>query len=99
MLPHHCKDLLEAILDIPEGYSTGVYKGARYGITRAAFTMGRSQKVYAKELGGNSHISLNHYRTGRGSLLKPCEMPEAVVVDFLLNVKLESRAAQMTPNS
>ena len=98
MRPHHCNDLLEAILDIPEGYSTGVYNGVRYGITRAAFNMGRSQKVYAEELGGNSHISLNHYRTGRGSLLKPCEMHEAVVVDFLRNVKLESRPAPMPPD-
>lgn len=58
----------------------------RYGITRTTFTQGRSYKVYAKALGGTDFISLNWYRTAQGERLKPCEMPEAKVVAFLLGV-------------
>ncbi|MGV9011056.1 MAG: peptide methionine sulfoxide reductase [Flavobacteriales bacterium] len=100
MMPDHGKELLKAILDIPEDYCTGVYNGARYGITRAAFNTGRSQKVYANELGGKNHISLNHYCTSQGELLKPCEMPQEVVIHFLRNVQLERMDPQekMTPD-
>lgn len=78
--------LLQAIERLPEGFSEGLYQGVRYGITRTTFTQGRSFKVYAKALGGTDFISLNYYRTAQGEQLKPCEMPEAKVVAFLLGV-------------
>lgn len=78
--------LLDAIQRLPEGFSEGTYQGVRYGITRTTFTQGRSYKVYAKALGGTDVISLNYYRTALGEQLKPCEMPEAKVVAFLLGV-------------
>ena len=72
----------------PEGYSEGVYKGKKYGITKNIFNKGRSFKLYAKELGGSDFISLNYYKTKEKELLKPCEMPEAKVVDFINKVLL-----------
>jgi hypothetical protein len=79
--------LLAYIRKFPEGYSEGLYQGQRYGITRTSFNAGRSFKVYARALGGTDFISLNYYITARGELLKPCEMPQARVVDFLQRVE------------
>lgn len=83
--------LLQAIERLPEGFSEGLFQGVRYGITRTTFTQGRSYKVYAKALGGTDFISLNYYRTAQGEWLKPCEMPEAKVVVFLLGVVVVAR--------
>lgn len=80
--------LLSYIEKLPEGYSEGHYKGAKYGITKTVFNQHHSFKIYAKELGGNDFISLNYYLTSQNELLKPCEMPEEKVIDFLKNVEL-----------
>lgn len=72
----------------PEGYSTGMYQGKKYGINKTTFNNGKSLKLYAEELGGSDFISMNFYTTKEKELLKPCEMPEAKVVDFLNKVKL-----------
>lgn len=80
--------LLSYIKKLPEGYSEGIYKGTKYGITKTTFTQGHSFKIYAEELGGNDFISLNYYITRQKELLKPCEMPEEKIIDFLKNVEL-----------
>lgn len=56
-------------------------------VTRQDFSDGNSQKLVAEELGGSDYISLNLYRLTSGTRLKPCEMPEAKVVDFVLNFR------------
>ncbi len=76
---------LNAIL---EGYSVGVYNDKKYGIIKTTFNNGKSIKLYSEELGGKDFISLNYYITEQMELLKPCEMPEAKVKDFLKHVKL-----------
>ncbi len=81
--------LLSIINRIPEGYSEGWYKGARYSISKQTFNGGKSFKIFAKELKGNDFISLNYYITSNNELLKPCEMPEAKVIDFLNKVELK----------
>ena len=43
-------------------------------------------KLVAEELGGPDYISLNHYALRSGARLKPCEMPEAKVRAFVLNL-------------
>ena len=73
---------------IPIGYTKGIYKDRTYGIEKTVFNKGRSIKIYAKELGGNNFISLNYYITDQKSHLKPCEMPEEKVIDFLKNVNV-----------
>ncbi|WP_298540146.1 peptide methionine sulfoxide reductase [uncultured Aquimarina sp.] len=78
--------LLEYIKRIPEGYSEGIYKNIKYSITKETFNKGKSFKIYGKELQGNDFISLNYYITSTSELLKPCEMPEQKVVDFLENI-------------
>ncbi len=55
-------------------------------VTRQDFSGGNSQKLVAEELGGTDYISLNLYRLTSGTRLKPCEMPEAKVIEFVLDL-------------
>ena len=80
--------LLQIIQSIPEGYSEGLYQGRKYGISKTVFNQGKSFKIFAEELGGNDFISLNYYVTSQKELLKPCEMPERKVLDFLQGIDL-----------
>lgn len=80
--------LLSIIKKIPEGYSEGRYQGKKYGISRKSFNGHRSFKIYAEELGGKDFISLNFYITSHREVLKPCEMPQQKVLEFLKNVNI-----------
>lgn len=72
---------------VPSGYSEVWYRGRRYGLSRTDFNGGRSIKLYAEELGGTDFISCNYYLTGGGAQLRPCEMPEEKVRDFVLGYR------------
>lgn len=85
--PQSHKDLID---QIPEGYSEGMYQDRKYGISKKLFNSGKSQKIFAEELGGNDFISLNYYQTSERELLKPCEMPESKVIAFLSGLTLLS---------
>lgn len=76
--------LHDIILNIPIGYSQVCYNNRKYSITRTDFNEGKSLKVFAEELGGTDFISFNYYITSKEAYLKPCEMPERKVLDFLL---------------
>lgn len=69
---------------IPLGYSVVVFQGKKYGLSRADFNEGKSKKIFAQELGGNDFISFNCYFT-QTLQLRPCEMSENKVIDFLMN--------------
>lgn len=75
--------LKNQIKTIPEGYSTIVYNDRKYGVSKSLFNAGKSTKVYAKELGGTDFISFNFYQTPHDHHLKPCEMREEKVTQFL----------------
>ncbi|WP_371225689.1 hypothetical protein [Roseovarius sp. 2305UL8-3] len=72
---------------LPPGAFEAGYQGRRYLVTRSDFASGASQKLVAHELGGSDYISLNLYRLTSGARLKPCEMPEAKVIDFVLHLE------------
>lgn len=79
---------LKLLMQIDEGYSEGMYKKKKYGITKTTFNKEKSIKLYAEELGGADFISLNYYITTNNELLKPCEMPKEKVTHFLKQVQL-----------
>lgn len=82
---------LRAFDALPIGGYGGTYKGQRYRITKRQMSNGRSQKLEAEELGGPDHISFNLYRLASGQvLLKPCEMTEDKVVEFVLGVAIDA---------
>jgi peptide-methionine (S)-S-oxide reductase len=73
---------------LPEGYSEGMFDGQRYRLEKTTFNGGRIVKFYARALGGADYVSLNLYHLAHGEALKPCEMPEAKVRNFLARVVL-----------
>ena len=77
-------DLIDAV---PEGSSDATFQEKSYLVSKTTHNSGRSCKIYAEESGGNDFISLNFYRTEKGDQLKPCEMPEQKVIDFLREVE------------
>lgn len=78
---------LTAFDALPAGGYGGTFNGNRYRITKTVMATGRSQKLEAEELGGKDYISFNLYRLADGTaLLKPCEMSEDKVTDFVLGV-------------
>lgn len=77
---------------IPDGYGEGSFDDRRYGVTLDASTDRRRRWLYAEELGGTDRISFNLYALTDGRLaLRPCEMPAAKVVDFVLRYRPERR--------
>lgn len=79
---------LKGIESLPEGYSFGMYKEKKYGITKTIFNAGSSLKIYAEDLGGTDFVSLNMYTIKNKNLIKPCEMPLSKVAHFFANVLL-----------
>ena len=81
--PADSLDLAALLERVPEGWTAVTFQGRRYGLSRTTRAGGRSVSVYAEELGGTDVVSTNVYRTAADDLLRPCEMPEAKVLDFL----------------
>jgi hypothetical protein len=78
---------------IPDGYGEGSFDDRRYGVTLDASADRRRRWLYAEELGGTDRISFNLFALSDGRLaLRPCEMPEAKVVDFVLGMCLSADA-------
>lgn len=78
---------LHAFDTLPNGSFSGEAHGRRYLVCKTAYAHGAAQKLVAEALDGSDYISLNLYRTGKGALLRPCEMPEAKVIDFVLDLE------------
>lgn len=64
------------------------FKNKRYITTVQTYSMGKIIKIYAKELGGNDIVSGNYFTTIKDGLLKPCEMSDKKVIDFVINLEV-----------
>ena len=78
------------LLALDNGSYDVIYKEKRYLLSKETHLGGKLIKLYAKELGDNNFISLNYYPYIQDGLLKPCEMPQEKVIEFILNVKIDS---------
>ena len=79
---------LERFLALRQGHHRGAFEGRRYAVTVARSADGRRHRLWAEELGGADRVSLNLFLLDGGrALLKPCEMPEAKVVGFVLGYR------------
>ena len=75
------------LLALPNGANDVLYRGKRYLLRKETLLDGKLIKVYAEELGATNIISGNYYPTMKNGLLKPCEMSELKVIDFVLYAK------------
>lgn len=75
---------LHALLErVPPGWTEVGYAGGTWGLTRTDRAGGATTTILAERLGGNDLVSANIWHTAAGDVLRPCEMPAAVVLDFL----------------
>ncbi|HEY9130077.1 MAG TPA: hypothetical protein VIN02_09575 [Sulfurovum sp.] len=74
------------LLTLPIGAYDVHYLGKRYLLRKERLLDGKLLKIYAEELGGNDIVSGNYYPTIKRGLLKPCEMSDKKVIDFVLNM-------------
>ena len=72
------------LLILPDGANDVIYHNKRYLLRKETLLKGKLIKVYAEELGGNNIVSGNYYPTIKGGTLKPCEMSDKKVIDFIL---------------
>jgi len=72
------------LLALPNGANDVTYQNKRYLLRKETLLEGKLLKVYAEELGGNDIVSGNYYPTMKQGLLKPCEMSDKKVIDFIL---------------
>jgi len=78
----------EKIILLDDGsYDVSAY-AKRYLLRKETHLKGRLIKLYAEELGGKDFISLNYYPKLQGGLLKPCEMPQIKVIQFVLELRV-----------
>ena len=76
----------EKLLQLPIGSFYGRYKDSKYLATKQLYSNGKIIKIYAKELKGNDIVSGNYFLTIKNGLLKPCEMSDEKVIDFVTNL-------------
>jgi len=81
-------DFYIKLLALPNGANDVVYLGKRYLLRKETLLKSKLIKVYAEELGANDVVSGNYYPTLKKGLLKPCEMSDKKVIDFILNAKV-----------
>ena len=73
------------LLALPNGANNVMYLEKRYMLTKETLLKGKLLKVYAERLDKIDVVSGNYYSTLKGGTLKPCEMTDAKVIDFILN--------------
>ncbi|KYJ86300.1 hypothetical protein [Sulfurovum riftiae] len=75
------------LLALPDGANDVLYLGKRYLLRKETLLNGKLIKIYAEELGANNIVSGNYYPSIKNGMLKPCEMSDRKVIDFVLNCK------------
>jgi len=75
---------LTAFHALPNGNFEAHFQGRRYGVTKQLREGKRQAWFWAEERGGTDKISFNLYFLKSGARLKPCEMSENKVIEFVL---------------
>ncbi len=83
-------DFYSKLLALPDGASYVRYKERRYLLRKETLLGGKVLKLYAQALGSNDIVSGNYYPTLKGGMLKPCEMSDRKVIDFVLHARREN---------
>ena len=73
------------IISFPNGSFYAIYNDSKYLVTKHSVSNGKILKIYAEQLKGNDIVSGNYFLTIKNGLLKPCEMSDKKVIDFVLN--------------
>ncbi len=75
------------LLALPNGANDVFHQGKRYLLRKETLLNGKLIKIYAEDLSSTDIVSGNYYPTMKNGMLKPCEMSDKKVIDFVLNAK------------
>ena len=78
------------LLALPNGANDVLFNRKRYLLRKETLLKGKLIKLYAEDLSSTNIVSGNYYPTMKGGMLKPCEMSDAKVIDFVLNCTIMS---------
>jgi len=78
----------EKLLYFPLGSFYCKYNNSKYLAIKQEYSNHKIIKIYAKELKGNDIVSGNYFLTIKNGLLKPCEMSDKKVINFVNNLKI-----------
>ncbi len=81
-------EFYKKLLALSNGANDVYYLGKRYLLRKETLLKGKLIKIYAEELGSTDVISGNYYSSIKNGILKPCEMSDKKVIDFVLNASL-----------
>jgi len=70
---------------LPNGAHYVSYRNTRYLMRKETLLEGKLIKLYAENLSSKDIVSGNYYPTMKGGMLKPCEMSDEKVIDFVIN--------------
>ncbi|MBY3214292.1 hypothetical protein HFO21_07860 [Rhizobium laguerreae] len=88
----------EALAKLPDGYVDGYFGNRSWGVTVKRSEDGKRTWLYGEELSGTDIVCFNLYRlAGPGSILKPCEMSSAKVIEFVLGFEPSARRKPLRP--
>ncbi len=76
------------LLALPNGANNVIYLGKRYLLRKETLLRGKLLKIYAQRLDVIDIVSGNYYPTMKGGMLKPCEMSDTKVIDFVINARM-----------
>jgi len=77
-------EFYQKLLALPNGASDVLYNEQRYLLRKETLLEGRLLKIYAENLSRRDIVSGNYYPTIKGGMLKPCEMSDQKVINFVL---------------
>jgi len=80
-------EFYKKLLALPNGANDVYYLGKRYLLRKETLLEGKLLKIYAEALGDNDIVSGNYYPSMKNGMLKPCEMSDKKVIDFVLRAK------------
>ncbi|WP_260690438.1 hypothetical protein [Rhizobium leguminosarum] len=90
--------LEDALAKLPDGYVDGNLGKRSWGVAIKRSEEGKRIWLCGEELGGTDIVSFNLYRlAGPGSILKPCEMSSAKVIDFVLGFEASTKKVESRP--
>ncbi len=74
------------LLELPNRANYVSYNNRRYLLRKETLLNNKLIKIYAEELGDRDIVSGNYYPSIKNGTLKPCEMSDKKVIDFVLNI-------------
>ncbi len=81
-------EFYKKLLALPNGANNTFYNNKRYLLRKETLLKGKLIKLYAEDLSSKDIVSGNYYPSMKNGMLKPCEISDEKVIDFVLNLTI-----------